>query len=95
VQHPKLGSSPKIVQSMPACVQSRCSTVHSTWFACWLRGAYVGGVDAVDVDDRVPATSGIGGGEGAGDVTHGGGGASGEAGVTRLLRSERRMGLGT
>ena len=60
-----------------------------------LGGAYVGGVDAVYGDDRVAATGGIGGGEGAGDVTHGGRGASGEAGVTRLLRSERRMGLGT
>ena len=35
VQQPKLGSSPKIVQSSPACVQSRHCTVHRTWFACW------------------------------------------------------------
>jgi hypothetical protein len=57
------------------------------------RGAYVGGVDAVDRDDKVAITGGVGGGEGAGNVTNGGGGGSGEAGVTRL-RSERRMGLG-
>jgi hypothetical protein len=52
------------------------------------RVAYVGDLDSVDDDDRVPAASGCGGGDRgsvrACEVADGGGDASSEAGVARL-----------